>query len=122
MYPSSRDAGMFGSRRDILKCQSLLTKLSAVLAYMFPICLPSSKTGKRSMSDLTSIDIIPRWIKDLINSSAMNPFGSQGKGIQPREIWFRRPQGAPSGVWTGQTNPQASGRSFRTVVVFYSAK
>lgn len=65
---------------------------------------------------------MPRWIKDFMNSSALNPFGSQGNGIQPRDIWLRRPQGAPSGVWTGHTKPQASGRSFQTVVVFCSAK
>lgn len=52
----------------------------------------------------------------------MNPVGSQGSGIQPREIWFSNPHGAPSGVWTGQTNPQASGSNFLTVVVFYWAK
>ena len=37
-------------------------------------------------------------------------------------MWFRRPQGPPSGVWTGQRKPQDYGRSFRTVVVFIYAK
>ena len=36
--------------------------------------------------------------------------------------WFKRPHGVPSGVWTGQTKPHDSGNSFRTVVVFISAK
>ena len=36
--------------------------------------------------------------------------------------WLRRPHGPPSGVWTGQRNPQFSGKSFLTVVVFISAK
>ena len=28
--------------------------------------------------------------------------------------WLRRPQGDPSGVWTGQKKPQDSGSSLRT--------
>ena len=32
--------------------------------------------------------------------------------------WFKWPQGAPSGVCTGQRKPQVSGSSLRTVVVF----
>ena len=43
-------------------------------------------------------------------------------GMQLRVIWLRRPQGAPSGVWTGQRKPQHSGSSFLTVVVFISVK
>lgn len=57
-----------------------------------------------------------------MNSSGLNPVGSQGRGMQPREMWFKSPQGAPSGVWTGHTNPHASGSNFQTVVVFYCAK
>jgi hypothetical protein len=44
------------------------------------------------------------------------------RGQQLMVIWLRRPHGAPSGVWTGHKNPQLSGSSFRTVVVFISAK
>ena len=47
---------------------------------------------------------------------------SDGIGAQERVIWLRRPQGAPSGVCTGQMYPQASGKSFLTVVVFISVK
>jgi hypothetical protein len=36
--------------------------------------------------------------------------------------WFSRPQGAPSGVCTGQTKPHDSGSSLRTVVVFMVVK
>ena len=66
--------------------------------------------------------IKPKWEIDLMNSSALNFKGSQGNGTQPREIWFNNPHGAPSGVWTGHTNPHDSGNNFLTVVVFYSAK
>ena len=44
------------------------------------------------------------------------------KGQQLIVIWFNRPHGAPSGVWTGHKNPQLSGKSLRTVVVFIYAK
>lgn len=37
-------------------------------------------------------------------------------------MWFNKPHDPPSGVWTGQINPQDSGRSFLTVVVFISVK
>ncbi len=37
-------------------------------------------------------------------------------------MWFKSPQGPPSGVCTGQRKPHDSGSSFLTVVVFISAK
>lgn len=57
-----------------------------------------------------------------MNSSGLNLKGSDERGIHPNDMWLRSPHGAPSGVWTGHTNPQDSGNSFLTVVVFYSAK
>lgn len=42
--------------------------------------------------------------------------------MQDIEIWFNNPQGPPSGVCTGQTNPHYSGSNFLTVVVFISVK
>lgn len=89
---------------------------------MFPICLPSRRIGRSSVSDFTSLEIIPNSIIVLIKSSELNPVGSQGSGIHPSEIWLSNPHGAPSGVCTGQTNPHASGKSFLTVVVFCSEK
>ena len=120
--PTSNDAGTFGFTQLILRCLILFTKLSASWLWIFPICQPSRRIGKSSVSDFTSLEIIPSSIIVLMNSSELNPVGSQGSGIHPSEIWLSNPQGAPSGVWTGHTNPQASGKSFLTVVVFYSAK
>jgi hypothetical protein len=37
-------------------------------------------------------------------------------------MWFNNPHEPPSGVWTGHMNPQDSGKSFLTVVVFISVK
>ena len=37
-------------------------------------------------------------------------------------MWFNKPHGPPSGVWTGHKKPQHSGSSFLTVVVFIYAK
>lgn len=37
-------------------------------------------------------------------------------------MWFNNPQGAPSGVCTGQRNPQQSGSNFLTAVVFVYVK
>lgn len=67
---------------------------------------------------------IPYLVQSLTNSLLkLGPF-FKGLviGLQVMAIWFNNPQGPPSGVWTGQINPQFSGKSFLTVVVFISAK
>jgi hypothetical protein len=47
---------------------------------------------------------------------------SDGMGAQEDVIWLSKPHGLPSGVCTGHMKPQASGKSFLTVVVFISVK
>jgi hypothetical protein len=42
--------------------------------------------------------------------------------LQAAVKWLSRPQGEPSGVWTGHRKPQDSGSNLRTVVVRNSAK
>jgi hypothetical protein len=70
------------------------------------------------------IEFMPNELSKLLNAPICSLIfiSSEAIGAQVIVIWFRRPHGAPSGVCTGQIKPQASGKSFLTVVVFISVK
>mmetsp|Transcript_70617 Transcript_70617/g.216407 ORF Transcript_70617/g.216407 Transcript_70617/m.216407 type:complete len:239 (-) Transcript_70617:1206-1922(-) len=84
-------------------------------------CLPPAGTPAKTCP-LGSQMMAPMLLRTWAMAA---PAPSSGRRVTMRhfaERWFKRPHGEPSGVCTGQRNPQVSGSNFRTVVVFISAK
>ena len=90
----------------ILSIRSLLTTRETIDSSIRPMTWPSRRTVYEFfVSTAMESAIIPR--SNSIGDIAAFNFGS-GWRVMTQFIvrWLRRPQGAPSGVWTGQIKPK----------------
>ena len=95
------------------------SKLSTRTSSRYPNSRPFNNTGKLYIELITFNGLTPKFTK------IVSRFGfAEGwvNGWQHIVMWFNNPHGPPSGVCTGQINPQTSGNNFLTVVVFIYAK
>lgn len=88
---------------------------------------PSNMIVYESLGYIIFKSLIQGSIPNLLQNTAISQCYSLlyygfVKGTQDIDIWFKRPQGPPSGVCTGHTKPHYSGNNFLTVVVFISVK
>lgn len=82
-----------------------------------------TEEGGKTIDKSFTIGFIPNSVATLTKLQwILGSYPGLVRGLHDYEMWLNKPHGPPSGVCTGQMNPQFSGNNFLTVVVFISVK
>lgn len=118
---------LFYNTLKFLQNYQLINILYIYIIYFYPITFPSNIIVYESFGYIIFKSLIQGSIPNVLQNIPISQcysllYYGLVKGTHDIDIWFNRPHGPPSGVWTGQTKPHYSGNNFLTVVVFISVK